>query len=98
LRNKHLLLRYEECETDDKSDSDNSPTETVSRKYENEGRKEIVNRVIKECPKEKSENTCMPDGERCFGAIFCSWLSIGESERDVGDISKAFLKLENIFF
>lgn len=98
LRNEHLLLRYEECKTDDESNSDNSPTETVPRKYENQGRKEIVNRVIKECPEKESKDSCMSDGESCFRSIFCFWLSIGESERDVGDIGKAFLKLEDIFF
>ena len=98
LRNEHFLLWYEECQTDNQGNCDNSPTETIAWKYENESSKEIVDRIIEECSKEKSENTSMSDSERDFRAVFCFRLLVGETKTHLGNIRKAFLKLENILF
>lgn len=98
LRDEHFLLRYEKRETDDKSDGDDGPAETIAREDKHKSCKEIVDRIIKKCSKEKSEDTRVSDGESCFRAIFGSWLDVGETERDVRNIGKAFLKLEDIFF
>jgi len=98
LRDKHLLLGDEETESDNQSNSDDGPSETVARKYEDESNKEVINRIIKNCAKEKSEKSSMADRERNFGLSFCLRLGIGKSKRDIWDIRKTRLKLEYIFF
>lgn len=82
LRYEHFLLRNQENQTNNKCNSDDSPAQTVPRKYEHETSKEIVDRIIEKSAKKETNITRMTDAQRDFREILRSCLCIGKLERD----------------